>query len=183
VRRRQVKYVMVAGLFLALAMIACTSTPEPQVVVVTEEMVVTSQLKPTPVKTRKVFVVTTTPDAAEPQGTPTPIVPIDEWLGEWHNVDPHTAGWVKIEIEKAGMSGSVLAAHFWGKCHPTLCDAGTLATAYEGTSVISKQMDRGFCIRDVTLLLEGDRLHVTTSTHYTDESGREDQTREEYFRR
>ena len=87
-------------------------------------------------------------------------------MGTWKNIDSNTRGWTKIEI---WVEGNIIFAHFWGKCHPSDCDAGIASTSYEGNPV-KLFIDLGFATRDFTLLLNDVTLHLTTINHYIDTS-------------
>lgn len=115
-----------------------------------------------------------------PSSTGTPIFPpIESFVGTWFNVDVHTRSWIKIEITS---EGDTLTAHFWGACHPTDCDAGSTSALYGGDPVLMI-LDSGFAISYYTFSLNDDTLHVTTLTHFTDNSGREDLTLEDDFQK
>jgi dipeptidyl aminopeptidase/acylaminoacyl peptidase len=110
---------------------------------------------------------------------PTQVSTIQSLVGTWLNVDPGTSGWTRIEITR---DGNKLIAHFWGACTPTDCDAGTTSTTYENLPFEMK-IDSGFAERIFTFSLAEDTLHVTTLSHYTDDSGRSDSRLDSDFRR
>ncbi len=116
-----------------------------------------------------------------PNPTPTPATDsgITSFVGTWQNIDPNTRGWVRIEISA---EGNTLFAHFFGACTPTPCDAGSTSAPFEGNPV-HMHADESFATRDFTLSLAGDTLYVTTFTHFTDNSGRADYTRQDDFHR
>jgi hypothetical protein len=104
---------------------------------------------------------------------------MDQFAGQWTNVDPNTNGITKLEIGVTGVSASV---HAWGKCTPTDCDwgsASSYAFAPDVSSDISSQamalmavFDAGFS--DTTLFIKpiGNVLSVQSFTHFKDNSGR-----------
>jgi len=98
-------------------------------------------------------------------------------VGTWQNSDPNTRDWVSIEITA---QGNTLSAHFFGACTPTPCDAGSTSTSYTGNPV-HLHLIESFATRDFTLTLTGSNLHVTTFTHFTDNSGRSDYTIQDDF--
>jgi hypothetical protein len=69
-----------------------------------------------------------------------------------------------------------LFAHIWGKCHPTDCDAGIASGPYQGNPV-KLSLNENYATEQFTLSLQGNNLHVITQTHFTDKSGRADQTK------
>jgi hypothetical protein len=110
-----------------------------------------------------------------PPVTPTPS--IQDFIGTWRNVDSGTGSWTRIEITS---SGRTVSAHFWGACVPADCDAGTASATFTGNP-ISLSIDRGFVVRQFTLLLGDDALNVKTVSDYTD--ARPTQTSEDVFRK
>jgi hypothetical protein len=109
---------------------------------------------------------------APPTSTPTPTPTIQSFVGIWYNVDTNTRDWVRVEISA---DGNILVAHFFGACTPTPCDAGTTTAPYNGNPM-HMHLVASFATRDFTLLLQGNILHITTFTHFTDNSGRQDYT-------
>lgn len=121
-------------------------------------------------------------DTPTPTPTPTPTTAptgptISNFLGVWFNVDPNTNDWVRVEITA---DGNTLIAHFFGACSPTPCDAGSASAPFTGDPV-SLQLVESFATRDITLLLNGNMLQVTTHTNFTDNSGRSDYTTQDTF--
>ncbi|MBI5877341.1 MAG: hypothetical protein HZB53_06805 [Chloroflexi bacterium] len=130
------------------------------------------------------------PDGAEaksgllsltPTATPTVFPPLKTFLGIWHNIDDNTRSWTKVEITS---EGDQFIAHFWGRCHPTDCDAGISMVTYKGSPVLMFKND-GFATRNQTLgfVKATNILQVTTITHFTDNSGRTDFTSVDFFRK
>lgn len=116
---------------------------------------------------------TPTPTATDtPTPSPTPAPTLRNFIGIWYNVDTQTRDWVRVEISA---DGNILVAHFFGACSPTPCDAGSTTAVYNGNPV-QMHMVESFATRDFTLLLQGNILHITTFTHFTDNSGRADYT-------
>jgi hypothetical protein len=113
------------------------------------------------------------------RATAIPPIPIESFVGTWLNNNSSTRDWTKIEITS---EGGALFAHIWGACHPTDCDAGIASATYNGNPA-RMSIDSGFAIFSFTFSLNesGNTLHVTTFTHYTDNSGREDMTSEDDF--
>jgi hypothetical protein len=112
-----------------------------------------------------------------PTPTPTPAPTIQNFVGIWYNIDTQTRNWVRVEIST---DGNILVAHFFGACSPTPCDAGSTTSVYNGNPV-TMHMVASFATRDFTLLLQGNILHITTFTHFTDNSGRSDYTTQDDF--
>ncbi len=110
-------------------------------------------------------------------GTTPPTPTITDFVGVWQNVDPNTRDWIRVEITA---QGNTLTAHFFGACTPTPCDAGSTSTTYAG-SPVSMTLVESFATRTFTLTLNGSILHITTFTHFTDNSGRPDYTIQDDF--
>lgn len=164
-----VRLIVVGQLPRFTAVFAPSTTP-------TATLTPTSTFTPT-----SMFTSTPTPTSTQ---TATPIAtpiypPIEKFAGTWKNTDPNTRGQTKIEV---WTEGDVIFAHIWGKCHPSDCDNGITSAPYEGNPV-KLFIDHGFKNSSYTLFLAGDTLHLTTYNHYTDNSGRSDQTLEYDFRK
>jgi len=98
-------------------------------------------------------------------------------LGEWINVDPNTQSITRIVIVK---NDSSLTVHVWGKCEPTDCDWGAVSVPYQGQPFVAVYTFT-FAVKTLTMTLQGQTLHVHTLTHFTDNSGRQDYTTDDYF--
>jgi serine/threonine protein kinase len=123
---------------------------------------------------------TAAPPVPSPTATAAPISPaITSLIGTWTNVDAQTRGWHKIDVIQRDDS---LTFQFWGTCHPTDCDAGTVTAKYKGLP-LTLFADRSFVEFTFTIQLEGDRLVLVTYQHYKDDSGRSDGSFSNEFRR
>ena len=115
--------------------------------------------------------------------TPTPIptstLTIDDFVGNWVNIDPNTPGIIKIQVSK---SGNNLNVHAWGNCHPTYCDWGIVSAYYDGQPFVVVY-NPGFAIKTLTMTIEGGALHVNCFTHFIDNSGRQDYGADYYFKK
>ena len=131
---------------------------------------------------------TLTPTATQtvvPGPTATPIFPpIESFVGIWHNTGSNPDGWPKIVIAS---DGGTLFANIRYACEqpvywifPKDCELGVTSAAYSGNPVLML-IDYGSETYNFTLSLNGDTLHVTTFTDYTDNSGRADETHEQKF--
>ena len=120
-----------------------------------------------------------------PTGTPI-FPPIESFVGIWHSSIGH---WPKIVI---GSDGSTLFANIRYACErpiywtfPKDCELGLTSATYTGNPVLmiidSAATDYGEATYTFTLSLDGDILHVTTFTDYTDNLGRADETHEDKF--
>jgi hypothetical protein len=144
-----------------------TDTPTP---IPTDTPTPTPTDTPTPTPTPTNTPTPTPTDTPTPTPTATPT--LQNFVGIWYNVDTQTRDWVRVEISA---DGNILVAHFFGACSPTPCDAGTTTSVYNGNPV-HLHLVESFATRDFTLLLQGNILHITTFTHFTDNSGRSDYT-------
>jgi hypothetical protein len=140
-----------------------TPTPTP-----TDTPTPTPTDTPTPTPTDTPTPTLTDTPTPTPATTPT----LQNFVGVWYNVDVNTRDWVRVEISA---DGNILVAHFFGACTPTPCDAGTTTAPYNGNP-LHMHLVESFATRDFTLLLQGNILHITTFTHFTDNSGRQDYT-------
>lgn len=101
---------------------------------------------------------------------------VARFVGEWENVDLRTPGITRIVIRRTPRA---LAVRMWGKCQPVDCDWGERSTgiwdAEDG--VVFLEWKHGFAVRRVQIsLLPDERLRVSISTRFTDNSGRADYT-------
>ena len=120
-----------------------------------------------------------------PTGTPI-FPPIESFVGIWHKFGSNPEHWPKIVI--ASDDGTLFAniryacelPEYW--IFPTDCEVGVTSATYTGNPVLMI-IDSGSETYNFTLSLNGDTLHVTTFTDYTDNSGRADQTLEDDYRK
>jgi hypothetical protein len=107
---------------------------------------------------------------------------INDYVGEWVNVDPKTRGITRLLVQR---SGPALTIHTWGRCHPSDCDGGAATANPLGENVshsadqpivsLSATFLRSFEEERLTLrLLEPNKLTATSDRHFTDKSGRAD---------
>ena len=104
------------------------------------------------------------------------------FVGSWRNVDANTGSITRVEIRSEGAN---LFAHMWGRCHPQDCDWG------EAQVDVSEEAPRGilklvwkwsFAVNSQELaVLPDGRLRVDQQNHFTDNSGRRDYDRTDYF--
>lgn len=118
---------------------------------------------------------TATPVLRTPSGSLT----IDDFVGNWKNIDSGTNSTTRISIAK---EDNKIIFHSWGRCHPSDCDHGITTTIFEGSPIILFR-DAGFAIDKLIISREGNLLHVIEFTHFIDYSGRPDYVSENYFRR
>ena len=103
--------------------------------------------------------------------------------GIWSNEDAATPG---VDTVKIDVQGSMVLVRMWGACVPMDCYWGQAVadqSEWQSRGVLHVTWDPGFAIetQDLSLPSSG-RLRVTTSTHFTDNSGRADSQRTDYFR-
>jgi hypothetical protein len=154
---------------------------------------------PLPVFSSPTTTLTSTASAAPsptlmPGPTATPIFPpIESFIGIWLNLDANTnqENWTKIKITE---NEGTLSAYFQLICTSTdqsilslypdgvVCADGGASAKYSGNPVLLS-IEYESTTRNYTLSLNGDTLHVTTLTHFTDNSGKADKTSEADFRR
>ena len=105
---------------------------------------------------------------------------INEFIGEWKNVDSNARGVIRLTIS---YNGPNIDAHVWGSCKPTPCDWGTVqAIPYGGSvrsplpaqaEVLRAEYDHGFARQQVIIRKAPNKeLRVEVLTHFTDSSGR-----------
>ena len=146
----------------------------------------------TPLPTNTPIPPTVTPTlTVVPGPTGTPIFPpIESFVGIWRKTRGNTERWPTIVI-RASEDGTLLA-NLREACErpqdwsfPTDCDGGFPSARYTGNPVLmiidSGKTDYGEATYTITLSLNGDILHVTTFTDYTDNSGIADKTHEDEF--
>jgi len=105
---------------------------------------------------------------------------INQFDGNWVNVDSATSGVTKLKID---VSGTAVKLQVFGKCHPTDCDWGKV-DAYAYAPNVSSNLvtsarsltavyDHGFSTKIVVITpLRGLRLQADVYTRFTDSSGR-----------
>jgi hypothetical protein len=109
---------------------------------------------------------------------------VNQFEGNWVNVDPNTSGVTKLNINEFSLFGiRIISVRAWGKCSPTDCDWGTVgATAYapgvssnlETTArALTATYNPGFAVKSVVIRpVRGGRLQADIYTKFTDGSGR-----------
>lgn len=103
---------------------------------------------------------------------------IDEVLGTWMNRDANTRGMTKLVLTK--VNDQMVGVHGFGKCSPSDCDWGAITTALSQPWTVGVYQF-GFKQTRISFRRIGDQLEVQTQDHYTDRSGRQDQTAEYTF--
>jgi len=168
--------------FVVLTVLSSGCTPAPTPIPPTSTPLPTN----TPIPPTSTPTLTSTPTFV-PSATDTPIFPpIESFVGIWHNTGSNPEGWPKIVIAS---EGGTLFANIRYTCEqpvywtfPKDCEAGVTSARYSGNPVLMI-IDSGSETYNFTLSLNGDILHVTTFTDYTDNSGRADSTSEDDFRK
>jgi len=118
---------------------------------------------------------------------------IDEFLGNWKNIDPHTGGITRVEIFLVGANVYV---HAWGKCHPSDCDWGSVLARVYAPGVgadllgearaISAVYNESFKRSILSIHPHPTAPNVITVEcfdHFTDNSGRTDYSAEYHLER
>lgn len=114
-----------------------------------------------------------------PPSTPTaPPTAMDDLLGIWMNSDANTRGMTKLVVTK--VNNQIVGLHGYGKCSPTDCDWGAINTSLSEPWTVGVYQ---FGFKETRLLVKrtGDTLLVQTQDHYTDRSGRQDQSAQYTF--
>jgi hypothetical protein len=110
------------------------------------------------------------------------------FVGGWQNDDAASDRQTRAVI---GLEGANFQVYGYGACTPSECDWAarvggprTTPQADASDGQLSVTWDFGFQTMAQTLILLPDgRLHITSTTHFTDGSGRPDQTANEDFHR
>lgn len=102
----------------------------------------------------------------------------DRFCGLWVNADKNTRGVTKFFIRK---ENDEFIIQMWGKCHPRDCYWGTTNANIQPQ--LNAIWNQGYC--EETQLFEifdnGNKIKLSTATHYTDNSERADQVFVYYF--
>jgi hypothetical protein len=98
---------------------------------------------------------------------------IDEFVGDWVNVDSNTRGMTRLIIEK--VNDNTVSFQGFGQCQPTDCDWGIINVPFTpptpvGTYEFDYKQSR------ITLQLAGDQLLAEVFDDYTQADGRTDTT-------
>ncbi len=106
---------------------------------------------------------------------------INEFAGNWKNVDRNTRGITTLNIHVQGKNVTVRA---WGKCHPKDCDWGTVkAIAYapsvssdliRSATALTAEFRTNFSKTTLVIKARRNMLDVESFTHFTDGSNRTD---------
>jgi hypothetical protein len=107
---------------------------------------------------------------------------LNQFIGQWKNINSNTRGITKIHISNAGRNGNV-KVRAWGQCHPTDCSWGSVNGYAYGPKVssninssakaISAIFKTGFSQTLMIIHRKGrNRLRVETLTRFTDNSRR-----------
>ena len=146
---------------------APTNTPEPTS---TETAVptATSTDRPTPTRTPA--------PTRTPTYTPTPIgLVMDDFLGNWGNVDENTGGVTRLVIE--WVNNSIMSVNGYGACSPTDCNWGAVNVAFTPLRVVViwQFTSGGEVWKTTTAVLErvGRRLRAEVFDDYADPSRRD----------
>jgi hypothetical protein len=114
---------------------------------------------------------------------------LNQYLGNWKNIDVNTGGITKIDISKAGNN---LSVHTWGKCQPEDCDWGvaeafpysesTSQNMISNTQVVTAIYNTDFSQTILVIrLINANRLQVEVYTRFTDNSKRNNYTKTYLF--
>lgn len=123
--------------------------------------------------------------------TPLAFGQLNQFTGNWRNVDANTGGVTKLAIANIG---NTLTVHAWGKCHPTDCDWDAVpAYAYASTvqdnlsakaRAISATFHTNFS--ETMMVIQpaaSNQLRAQTMTRFTDNSSRSNYVSVETFSR
>jgi hypothetical protein len=98
---------------------------------------------------------------------------VDDFVGNWVNVDLDTRGMTRLVIE--GIDGKTVTFHGYGQCLPTDCDWGVVRVPFTpptlvGTYEFSYKQTR------ITVWRSGDNLLAEVFDDYAEADGRSDRT-------
>jgi hypothetical protein len=98
---------------------------------------------------------------------------IDEFVGDWVNVDPDTRGMTRLIIEK--VNDNTISFQGFGQCQPTDCDWGIISVPFTPPTPVGTY-EFGYKQSRITLQLAGDQLVAEVFDDYTQADGRTDST-------
>ena len=98
---------------------------------------------------------------------------IDDFMGNWVNIDPDTGGMTRLVIQK--VDDTTVSYHGYGKCVPTDCDWGVINVPLTPEELVGTY-EFGFKNTRITVKLFDDRLLAETFDDYTKADGRPDRT-------
>ena len=107
---------------------------------------------------------------------------IDDFVGQWVNVDRDTSGITRVEVTRRGPGVDV---QVFGQCQPRDCDWGTVrgnlyspsadSVPFRDANALSATFNAGFAQKFIVLYeAAGDRLSFEVYTNFTDRSRRSD---------
>jgi len=96
---------------------------------------------------------------------------MDDFVGNWVNVDPNTRGMTRLLIERQSATGA--SFHGFGKCHPRDCDWGETAASLTG-EVLRGVYRFSFKNTHIDVRRSGEDLQATVLDDYTERDGRTD---------
>lgn len=108
-----------------------------------------------------------------------------QFIGDWANRDLNTRNITRVSLK---MANTDLMVQMWGKCQSQDCDWGMVRATVNDPDADGPSLkviwEHGFKAVIQTLRLGHDgQLHVSSLTHYTDQSGRKDRVETEIFTR
>lgn len=98
---------------------------------------------------------------------------LEDFLGDWINVDRDTSGMTRLIIEQ--INGSTVSFHGYGRCHPTDCDWGVIVVPFQLPRLVGTY-DFGFKTTHILVERSGQYLLVEVFDDYTEADGRPDRT-------
>ncbi len=98
---------------------------------------------------------------------------MDDFLGQWINVDRDTSGMTRLVIEQ--LDSSTVSFHGYGRCHPTDCDWGVIAVPFKPPRLVGAY-EFGFKTTRVAVERSGQYLLAEVFDDYTEDDGRPDRT-------
>lgn len=111
-----------------------------------------------------------------------------DFIGTWVNTNSNTRGITRLVVTNAG--GNKLNIQVFGKCSPTDCDWGKESLVTYGSNVQDTNhrsataiYKKGFSDTIVTLNVRGRQIDLQSFTQFLDQSGRQNYSSNEVFRR
>src|SRR5579859_130224 len=98
---------------------------------------------------------------------------IDDFVGNWVNVDANTNGMTRLQIAK--VDAATLSYHGFGKCEPTDCDWGVINVPFTAGKTSGIYQFR-FKTTQITIQRTGDLMTAIVFDHYAPNDGRQDHT-------
>jgi hypothetical protein len=108
----------------------------------------------------------------------TAISPVEQFIGNWKNVDPNTGGIAKVTLTAASAATATL--HAYGACGGGFCDWGNTTATLTGNQMHAFY-DQGFATQTLTLKIVNGELVITDFCNFQPPDTRTDFTEVDTF--